>query len=139
VYEATDSFEDVQAFYRDAQISGTLIIEIEHYDTVVRDVSIVVKMQEISNGIPMFYVLLGIAGVVLISGTLIGNKIYQTSKIPPLVRTMMALRKTINKNGPVERKNIVETYQEEIDADLEKDLETIGVKLNKPTRKEEGI
>ena len=137
VYEASDSFEDVQAFYRDAQISGTLIIEIEHYDTVVRDVSIVVKMEEISEGIPFFYVLLGVVGLVLVVGTLVGNKVYQNSKIPPLVRIMMALRKIINKNGPVDRSNLVDSYQEEIENDLEKELQAIGVKLNKPERKEE--
>jgi len=138
VYEANESFEDVQAFYRDAQISGRLVIEIEHYDTVVHDVSIVIKMEEISEGIPFFYVLIGIAALVLVVGTLVGTKIYQISKIPPLVRTMMDLRKIINKNGPVDRKNLVETYQEEIENDLEKELQAIGVKLNKPERKEEG-
>ena len=86
VYEATESFEDVKAFFNNAQIAGKLVIEIEHYDVVERDISLVVKMDEIFEGIPTFYFLIGVLAIVLIASTLVINKVVQKSRIPPLVR-----------------------------------------------------
>ncbi len=113
VYTASDSFEDVDAFFRDSQISGTLVIKIENYEYISRDVTILIRMEEVAEGIPTFYLILGIGAVALIVGALVINKVIQNARIPDFVKKLDEHMKVIKNEKDLPKKGkITESYNE---------------------------
>lgn len=87
----------LSAFIAPITLSGELTITLENYTTQTKSVTIVVKMDEIFEGFPMFYfiVIVGIIGSLVIGlGT---YKYVQQARIPEFIKKCDATSKVIAK------------------------------------------
>ncbi len=116
IYTATKTYSkaEINAFFRDNNFQGTLVIEAEHYATVEKDISITIKMDELFEGIPTFYLLIVIGAVLILVASLVGYKLVQVSQIPAFVKLINKLEKQISGDKEVLRENMTLTMEEEI-------------------------
>ncbi len=116
IYTATKTYSkgEINAFFRDNHFQGTLEISADHYATVEKDISITIKMDEMIEGIPTFYLLIAIGAVLILVGSLAGYKLVQVSKIPAFVKLINKLEKQISGNKEVLRDNMTLTMEEEM-------------------------
>ena len=116
IYNAikTYSKNEINAFFRDQNFQGTLVISADHYTTIEKDISITIKMDEMFEGIPTFYLLIVLGAVLILIGSLAGYKLVQVSKIPAFVKLINKLEKQISGNKEVLRDNMTLTMEEEI-------------------------
>ncbi|QEE17079.1 FG-GAP repeat domain-containing protein [Promethearchaeum syntrophicum] len=115
IYTATKTYSksEINAFFRDNNFQGTLLISADHYATVERDISITIKMDEIIDGIPTFYMLIVIGAVLILVGSLVGYRLVQVSKIPAFVKLINKLEKQISGNKEVLPDKMTLTMEEE--------------------------
>ena len=116
IYTAEKVFtkEEARAFIRDQTLTATLQINKEDYDIDDERITIVIGMQEIADGVPIFYALLGVAGIVLIAGTLGGYRYVQYARIPDYVKKINATKKQIAGNKTISDENIAPRREEEM-------------------------
>ncbi|MHA1918269.1 MAG: hypothetical protein ACTSWX_00865, partial [Promethearchaeota archaeon] len=116
IYTTTKTYSkaEINAFFRDNNFQGTLVISAEHYATVEKTISVTIKMDEIFEGIPTFYFLIVLGAVLILVGSLTGYKLYQQAQIPAFVKLINKLEKQISGNKEVIRENMTLTKEEEL-------------------------
>ncbi|MHA1796173.1 MAG: hypothetical protein ACTSUK_08675, partial [Promethearchaeota archaeon] len=116
IYTATRSFtkDEVNAFFRDQQFQAVLSVNAENFTPVSTNISIVVSMEEIAPGLPTFYLLLGIAGILIFAGAIGGYMFVQYARIPAFVKLINKTRKNIAGKKSISDENLTLTVEEEM-------------------------
>jgi len=116
IYNATKTYSkaEINAFFRDNNFQGILVISADHYATIEKDISITIKMDELFEGIPTFYLLIVLGAVLILVGSLVGYRLVQVSKIPAFVKLINKLEKQISGNKEVLKDNLTLTMEEEM-------------------------
>ena len=116
VYTGVKAFakEEINAFFSDKFIPAELIIDAENYDIPDETISITIKMIEIAEGIPTFYLLLAVGAVVIVAVTVGGYRYVQYARIPAFVKLIDKVKKDIGKNHDVSDQNVTLSIHEEI-------------------------
>jgi hypothetical protein len=116
VYTATVTYskEDINAFFRDNSFPGTLTISVEYYSQIEKTIFITVKMDEIFEGFPTFYLLLGAAGLAILVGSLVGYKLVQNARIPAFVKMINKVISDISGKKTISDENISVSAKEEM-------------------------
>jgi len=102
----------VQAFFTSKTLSGIINVTREDFISVEFSITIIVEMEEIFPGMPLFYFLILIFSVLAIVGSIVGYRVYKKAKIPTFVKNVREIQKEIKKG-----KNISESllyYPKEI-------------------------
>ena len=112
IYAFTENFEDITAFANDNTFSGDLIIEVENYDFDTVKIFVTVERVEAIEGIPTFYMVIGIAGVSMVVGSLGSYRLIQYARIPALVKIINKLQTNIKKDKMVVDEKMVRSREE---------------------------
>ena len=100
-YVTTNEFPDIGAFTNDAQLSGVLTIVSDNYDFDDITIVVIIGREEAIAGIPTFYMVLGIAGVVILVGSVGAYKAIEYARIPALIKVINKLEAQIVKGAMV--------------------------------------
>ncbi|MHA1561111.1 MAG: LamG-like jellyroll fold domain-containing protein, partial [Promethearchaeota archaeon] len=132
VYTAnvTYSKEEINAFFRDNTFYGTLTVNVEYYSEVEKTVIISVKMDEIFEGFPTFYLLLGAAGLAILVGSLVGYKLVQNARIPAFVKMINKVISEISGKKTISDENISVSAKEEIIEKFDEYWKLLDLNLN---------
>ncbi len=134
VYEVEFETDDYEAFFTSNTITGTIKISKANYTSEDTDITIVIEMEEIEVipgvvSIPIFYLLLLIAAIGAIVGSLGTYKYIQLMKIPEFVKKLRSMKKLIKNNDDINT-SLLYPSKEMYMAHLVKDKwQTIGVSL----------
>jgi hypothetical protein len=101
IYTYTFSTEEYEAFYTSQTLTGEIIIKKANYETEEIDITIVVEMEEISDGVPTFYFILIIGAITAIGGSLATYRYIQVARIPKFVKKARAMKKAIKSGKQV--------------------------------------
>ena len=82
-------------FFLPEPYSGSLTIEKANFTTIVKDITVNVKMTEIFPGFPMFYFLMIVGAVIAVVGSLVAYRLIQQAKIPTFVKKAREMSKNI--------------------------------------------
>ncbi len=100
-YVGTANFADIKAFTNDASFSGVLTIVSDNYDFADMTIFVNIEMEEAIAGIPTFYLIIGIAGVVILVGSIGAYKTIEYARIPALIKVINKLEGQIAKGAMV--------------------------------------
>ena len=116
VYVAERLFtsDEVSAFFRDSTFEGTLHIEADNYEPISTSITFKVKMNEIAEGLPTFYLLLAIGAAVIVVATVSGYRYVQYARIPAFVKLINKVRKEIDKMKEISADRVTSSVKEEI-------------------------
>jgi hypothetical protein len=114
VYRATESFENIEAFIRDDSFQAILVIELENYATIRESITITIKMEEVAEGVPLFYLLIVIGAAVLLLGTIGGYKAIQQARIPAYVKLIDKTSKVISSKKEIGLERIAMSDRQEM-------------------------
>jgi len=126
--------EDYEAFFTSNTITGTIKISKANYTSEDTDITIVIEMEEIEVipgvlKIQIFYLLLLIAAIGAVVGSLGTYKYIQLMKIPEFVKKVRSVKKLIKTNKDID-KSLLYPSKEMYMAHLVKDKwDKIGVPL----------
>ncbi|MFW9824160.1 MAG: hypothetical protein ACFFE4_14545 [Candidatus Thorarchaeota archaeon] len=85
----------IEAFFTSTTLRGLIKVSKQDYNSIEVSITIVVEMQEIFPGIPMFYFLLIASAIGALVGSIVGYRVYQNAKIPSFVKKVRAIKKSI--------------------------------------------
>ncbi|MFW9949874.1 MAG: LamG domain-containing protein, partial [Candidatus Thorarchaeota archaeon] len=100
-YILTFPTNEIDAFFAPKILTGTINISKTDYISQEFEITIVVGMEEIFPGIPTFYFLLILIGIVSIAGSVTVYKVYKRAKIPQFVKRVRAIAKTIERETEI--------------------------------------
>ncbi len=97
VYNLTIATTDpiYEAFFTPQTITAVITIEKEYYETESIEITIVVGMEEILPGFPLFYFILLVIAVGSVVGSLATYRYIQVAKIPNFVKKARAMGKAV--------------------------------------------
>ncbi len=132
VYTATITYskEEINAFFRDNSFYGTLTIDVDTYTQVEKTILISIKMDEVFEGFPTFYLLLGAAGLVILVGSLVGYKLVQNAQIPAFVKMINKVISDISGKKTISDGNISVSAKEEIIEKFDEYWKLLDLDLN---------
>ena len=98
---------------------------------ISKTVQITVQMPQLISGLPTFYFIILIAGVAIVVGALVTNKMIQNARIPAFVKIIRGLKAQITSNKTVDDKNLTLGYEEEFRERLGKSWALLDLDINK--------
>ena len=129
IYELIFSTTDIDAFFISQIFSGKITISKSDYISIEIPIMIVVGMEEIFPGIPLFYFIL-IAGACAISiGGIVGYKAIQYSRIPEFTKKVNKMKKAIKSNKTISESLATETKLEYMVNQLSDKWDKLGLSL----------
>ncbi|MHA1824874.1 MAG: LamG domain-containing protein [Promethearchaeota archaeon] len=117
------------AFFMPETIPGILTIEKANFTTSETSITVVVKMTEIFPGMPMFYFLMIVGGIVAVVGSLVGYRVIQQAKIPKFVKKARAMKKEIKGRKSISESLLYPSKDEYIAKKLGDKWEMLGLSL----------
>ena len=87
---------NIDTFFNAKTFTGKINITKEDYTSEELSITIVVGMEEIFPGMPIFYFLLIVIGTLGIVGSIVAYRAYKHAKIPTFVKKVRAMKKTID-------------------------------------------
>jgi hypothetical protein len=151
-YQLSIPTSDMDAFFADKTLSCKLSITKDNYASINQDFNIVVNMQEIFEGVPLFYFILGVAITATVIAAVAIYRYVQLARIPEFVKKTRNIKKEIRAKEaiseenlyPIKEKFIAEQYGDEwkeLGLSIEDSLglgKKGGKKLSKKSLKEGG-
>jgi len=104
---------DINTFIQKQILEGTIEITQDYYETYTFTVQVTVKMHSLFAGIPTFYLVLGIAFVVVGAGAIVLTKAVQNARIPEFVKKCDVVAKEISKKKSIDTHTSVVKSKEE--------------------------
>jgi len=101
VYELEFSTEDYEAFFNSETLTGEIIIKKANYETEEDDITIVIDMEEITEGVPTFYFIMVVAAIAAIVGSLGAYRYIQIARIPTFVKKARKVKKSIKSGDKI--------------------------------------
>jgi hypothetical protein len=95
MYGFNYSTKNINAFFSSTTLTGFINITREDYISEEFHITIVVKMEEIFPGLPTFYFLIIIFGILAAVGSIVGYRVYKQAKIPTFVKNVREIKKKI--------------------------------------------
>mgnify|MGYP006282497297 CR=1 FL=1 len=102
VYVLDFDTEKYEAFTQDNVLTGKIEISKENYETTSKDIRITVAMQEIFDGVPLFYFIIVAGALTIIIVSMISYRAIQLARIPEFVKKCNATTKAIEKGKSID-------------------------------------
>ncbi len=129
IYTYTFSTEEIDAFYTSQTFTGQIIIKKVNFTSEEIDITIVVEMEEIFDGMPTFYLILLVAIIGGIIGSLVSYRVIQQARIPRFVKKIRKVKKTIKAKKPITESYSIPTMEQMILKQFGTDWKAIGFSL----------
>ena len=129
VYELEFDTKDYEAFFTSNTLTVTIKITREDYETEEVDITIVVEMEEVVEGVPTFYFLMVVSAIAAIVGSLATYKYIQIVRIPTFVKKARKIKKAIKSNDEVSESLLYPSKDEFMVKELEEKYNRIGLSI----------
>ncbi|MFW9877445.1 MAG: hypothetical protein ACFFG0_30535, partial [Candidatus Thorarchaeota archaeon] len=144
-YQYELSTKNVDALFTSKTLTGLILITKQGFNPEELSITIVVEMEELFPGIPLFYFILAISIFAPLVGSIVGYRLYKNAKIPNFVKKVRTMKKVIEGNKPISESllyrnkgvfigEIVKDMWDRIDISIEN---TFGIELKKKIIKPE--
>jgi hypothetical protein len=120
---------NIDAFFSSKTLRGIIRISKQDYNSIDVSITIVVEMEEIFPGVPMFYFLLIISLVVALVGSLVGYKVYQNAKIPSFVKKVREMKKLIKNDKNINDSLVYRDKEVFIGEIIKNDWDQLGLSI----------
>ncbi|MHA1147336.1 MAG: DUF2341 domain-containing protein [Promethearchaeota archaeon] len=128
-YTLTIDTEKYEALFTAETLTGVIKIEKEDYNTIEIDVTIVINMEEIFPGMPIFYFFMMVAAVSAVVIALVSYRAIQQAKIPKFVKKVRDIKKTIQSRKSISDSLMYPSKLEAVAKQFSKDWELLGLSL----------
>ncbi len=112
IYELILSTADIDAFFIPNILTGAINISKEDYISESIPITIVVGMEQILPGIPLFYFILVVGAFAISISGIVGYKVIQYSRIPEFTKKVNKMRKAIKSDKTISETLATETKME---------------------------
>ncbi len=120
---------NIDTFFNPKTFIGKINISKEDYKSEELTITIVVGMDEIFPGIPTFYFLVIVIGILGIVGSLVAYRAYKHAKIPTFVKKVRAMKKTIDGEKPISEEILYRDKEVFIGEIIKNKWKAIGLSL----------
>jgi hypothetical protein len=129
IYGFNYSTSNVNAFFSSTTLTGIINITREDYFSEQLFITIVVEMEEIFPGMPIFYFLIIIFAIIAVIGSLVGYRVIKHAKIPTFVKNVREIKKEI-KSGKEISESLLYSPKEVFVGEVVRDKwSTVGLSL----------
>ncbi|MFX1324090.1 MAG: DUF2341 domain-containing protein [Promethearchaeota archaeon] len=129
IYILNFSTSFINAFFTSKTLTGIINITREDYFSEEFIIRIVVGMEEIFPGMPTFYFLVIIFGVIAIIGSIVGYRSYKHAKIPTFVKNVRQVQKEIKNNQSISESLLYQEKEVFVGEIVRNKWSTIGLSL----------
>ena len=129
IYTYTFDTEEFEAFFTSQTLTGEIIIKKANFTKEEIDITIVVEMEEISEGVPTFYFIMVVAAITAVVGSLVSYRIIQQARIPKHVKRLREVKKKIKARDSIPKSLLVPSKEEFIVKQLGEAYNILGVSL----------
>jgi len=130
VYELEFSTKDYEAFFMSNTITGTIKISKSNFTTKEVDITIVVEMEEVNEGVPTFYFIMVVAAIAAIVGSLGAYRYIQVAQIPTFVKKARKVKKSIKSGDTISEALLYPSKEEFLVKTLNTKYKTLGLSLD---------
>ncbi len=129
VYELKFDTDDYEAFYTSNTLTGTIKISKTNYESEEVDITIVIQMEEVIEGVPTFYLVMIIGAIAAVVGSLATYKFIQIARIPKFVKKARAMKKAIKRKGAIPESLTTSTKENYILNQFRDEWDALGLSL----------
>ncbi|MFX0186335.1 MAG: hypothetical protein ACFE8A_01225 [Candidatus Hodarchaeota archaeon] len=101
VYTLTYETDDIEAFFTSKTMTGEITIEKEDFVSDEIEITFVITMEEIFDGMPTFYFIMIVSSISAVVGALVGYRVIQQARIPKFVKKVRTVKKAIKSKSSV--------------------------------------
>ena len=130
VYTYTFSTKEYEAFYSSQTLTGEIIIKKENYDTETVDITIVIEMEEVTEGVPTFYFIMAVAAIAAVVGSLGAYRYIQVARIPTFVKKARKVKKSIKSGDIISEALLYPSKEEYLVKALDAKYSALGLSLD---------
>ncbi|MFX0018900.1 MAG: hypothetical protein ACFFAF_09240, partial [Candidatus Hermodarchaeota archaeon] len=120
---------NIEAFFTSKTLTGVINISKEDYYSVEVSITIVVEMEEIFPGLPTFYFILIVSGILGIVGSITVYRLYKRAKIPTFVKKVRSIKKLIKAREDISDSLVYRSKDTFIGEILSKKWDKLGLSL----------
>ncbi len=131
IYTYTFDTKNYEAFFTSKTLTGEIIIKKANFTSEEIDITIVIEMEEISEGVPTFYFIMVVAAITAVVGSLVSYRIIQQARIPKHVKRLREVKKKIKARDSIPKSLLVPSKEEFIVKQLGEAYSMLGVSLEK--------
>jgi len=128
-YQLSIPTSDMDAFFADKTLSCKLIITKDNYASINQDFNIVVNMQEIFEGVPLFYFILGVAITAIVIAAVAIYRYVQLARIPEFVKKTRNIKKEIKAKEAISDENLYPIKEEFIAEQYGDEWKELGLSI----------
>ncbi|MBD3342459.1 MAG: hypothetical protein GF353_25390, partial [Candidatus Lokiarchaeota archaeon] len=101
VYTYTFKTENIEAYFASKTFTGEIHISKANFTSDEIDITIVVQMEEIFDGMPSFYFIMILSLIIGVTGSLVSYRIIQQARIPRHIKKIRKIKKKIKSEKPI--------------------------------------
>lgn len=129
IYQLSISTSEMDAFFADKTLSCSFRVQKEDYVTVSQDFNVIVNMQEIFEGVPLFYFILGVAITATVISAVAIYRYVQLAKIPEFVKKTRKIKKEIKAQETISEENLYPSKKEFIAEQYADEWKELGLSI----------
>ncbi|MFX0070242.1 MAG: hypothetical protein ACFFAO_04040 [Candidatus Hermodarchaeota archaeon] len=129
-YELEFDTKDYEAFFTSNTLTGKIVIKKVNYEDEELDITIVIEMEEVADGIPMFYFIMVVGAIAAVVGSLATYKGIQIARIPSFVKKARSMKGAIKGRKDIPGSALSKTKGEMILNQFENEWEELGLSLS---------
>ena len=129
VYELEFETDEYEAFFISNTFTGIITVSKANYSSEEIDITIVIEIEEIFDGIPTFYFLIFLSAIVTVIGSLATYKYIQLAKIPKFVKKARVMKKAIKTGNEISDSSLTSSKEQSILKQFENEWEELGISL----------
>jgi hypothetical protein len=112
IYQLAIPTDQFDAFFSDATIKCSLRVEKDNYVSQSFDFNVVVNMQELFEGVPLFYFILGVSIAATVIAAVSIYRYVQLAKIPEFVKKTQKIKKQIKAQEAISEEHLYPSKEE---------------------------
>ncbi len=129
IYTYTFSTEEYEAFFTSQTLTGEIKIKASNYTSETKDITIVIEMEEVAEGIPTFYFIMIAGAIAAVVGSLAAYRFIQIARIPKFVKKARKIKKAIKSNDQISESLLYPSKEEYMVKTLEDNYSTLGLSM----------
>ncbi len=127
VYELKFDTDDYETFFTSNAVTGTIKVSKVNFTTKEIDITIVVEMEEIVEGVPTFYSIIIVGTIIGIVGSLATYRFIQIARIPKFVKKVRKIKKAIKSQEDIPESLLYPSIEELMSEELSDKFKVLGL------------
>ncbi len=129
MYSLTFDTSNINAFFSSQTLTGQITITKENFETVTIEITMVITMDEIFPGFPLFYFLMIAVAIIAVVGSLVVSRAIRQARIPRFVKRTREMKSNIQGRKGISESLMYPSKNEAIVKLLGDKWEELGIDL----------